>query len=42
MIDLSCQASIDHPALLAHIESDGVELYRRMDAPGDPMSPTST
>ena len=28
MIDLSCLASIDHPALLAHIERAGVELYR--------------
>jgi predicted nucleotidyltransferase len=33
MIDLSCLASIDHPALLAHIERTGVELYRRLDAP---------
>jgi hypothetical protein len=33
MIDLSCLASIDHPALLAHIERAGVELYRRRDAP---------
>ena len=33
MIDLSCLASIDHPALLAHIERVGVELYRRLDAP---------
>ena len=33
MIDLSCLASIHHPALLAHIERAGVELYRRLDAP---------
>jgi uncharacterized protein len=33
MIDLSCLASIAHPALLAHIECAGVELYRRRDAP---------
>ena len=33
MIDLSCLASIDHPALLAHIERVGVELYRQLDAP---------
>ena len=33
MIDLSCLASIDHPALLAHIDRAGVELYRRLDAP---------
>ena len=33
MIDLSCLASIDHPALLAHIERAGVELYDRLDAP---------
>ena len=33
MIDLSCLASIDHPALLAHIERAGLELYRRRDAP---------
>ncbi|MCX5957595.1 MAG: nucleotidyltransferase domain-containing protein [Cyanobacteria bacterium] len=39
MIDLSCQASIDHPALLAHIERAGFELYRRRDAPGLPASP---
>jgi predicted nucleotidyltransferase len=32
MIDLSCLASIDHPALLAHIDRAGVELYRRLDA----------
>ena len=31
MIDLSCLASIDHPALLAHIERAGVELYRYAD-----------
>ena len=34
MIDLSCLASIDHPALLARIERAGFELYRRRDAPG--------
>ena len=39
MIDLSCLASIDHPALLAHIERAGLELYRRRDAPGLPASP---
>jgi len=33
MIDLSCLASIHHPALLAHIERAGVELYRCADAP---------
>jgi len=33
VIDLSCLASIHHPALLAHIERVGVELYRRPDAP---------
>jgi len=33
MIDLSCLGSSDHPALLAHIERAGVELYRRLDAP---------
>ena len=33
MIDLSCHASIHHPALLAHIERAGLELYRRRDAP---------
>ena len=33
MIDLSCLASIQHPALLAHIERAGVELYRRLNAP---------
>jgi predicted nucleotidyltransferase len=32
IIDLSCLASIDHPALLAHIERAGLELYRRRDA----------
>jgi len=31
MIDLSCLASIHHPALLAQIERAGVELYRRRD-----------
>ena len=31
MIDLSCLASIHHPALLAHIERAGLELYRRRD-----------
>jgi len=31
MIDLSCLASIDHPALLAHNERAGVELYRYAD-----------
>jgi predicted nucleotidyltransferase len=39
MIDLSCLASIHHPALLAHIERAGLELYRRWDAPGLPASP---
>ena len=39
MIDLSCLASIHHPALLAHIERAGLELYRRRDAPGLPASP---
>ena len=34
MIDLSCLDSIHHPGLLAHIERAGVELYRRMGAPG--------
>jgi len=34
MIDLSCLASIDHPALLAHIERAGVELYRYAHPPG--------
>jgi len=33
MIDLSCLASIDQPALLAHIERAGLELYRRRVAP---------
>jgi hypothetical protein len=33
VIDLSCLASIHHPALLAHIERVGLELYRRPDAP---------
>lgn len=33
VIGLSCLASIRHPALLAHIERAGVELYRRPDAP---------
>lgn len=33
MIDLSWQASIHHPALLAHLERAGLELYRRPDAP---------
>ncbi len=33
MIDLSCLASIDNPALLAHIARAGVEIYRRLDAP---------
>jgi predicted nucleotidyltransferase len=33
VIDLSCLASIRHPALLAHIERAGVDLYRRPDAP---------
>jgi hypothetical protein len=33
VIDLSCLASIRHPALLAHIKRAGVELYRRPDAP---------
>jgi predicted nucleotidyltransferase len=32
VIDLSCLASIHHPALLAHIERVGLELYRRPDA----------
>lgn len=31
MIDLSCLSAIRHPALLAHIERAGVELYRRPD-----------
>ena len=39
MIDLSCLASIDHPALLAHIERAGLELYRRQDASRLPASP---
>lgn len=33
MIDLSCLASIQHPALLDHIERVGLELYRRPAAP---------
>lgn len=33
MIDLSALSAIHHPALLAHIERAGVELYRRRDAP---------
>jgi len=33
MIDLSWLASIQHPALLAHIERAGMELYRRADGP---------
>ena len=33
IIDLSCHASIHHPALLAHIERAGLVLYRRRDAP---------
>ncbi|MGB5134910.1 MAG: nucleotidyltransferase domain-containing protein [Prochlorococcaceae cyanobacterium] len=33
MIDLSSLSAIRHPALLAHIERAGVELYRRPDAP---------
>jgi uncharacterized protein len=33
MIDLSALSAIRHPALLAHIERVGVELYRRPDTP---------
>jgi len=33
MIDLSWLASIQHPALLAHIERAGMELYRWADGP---------
>lgn len=33
MIDLSSLAELQHPALLAHIERAGVELYRRLAAP---------
>ena len=33
MIDLSCHASIHHPALLAHIERASLVLYRRRHAP---------
>jgi predicted nucleotidyltransferase len=33
VIDLSWQASLHHPALLAHIQRAGLELYRRLDAP---------
>lgn len=33
MIDLSALSAIRHPALLAHIERAGVELFRRPDAP---------
>ena len=33
VIDLSALSAICHPALLAHIERVGVELYRRPDAP---------
>ncbi len=33
MIDLSWLASIQHPALLAHIERVGVVLYRWVDGP---------
>jgi predicted nucleotidyltransferase len=33
VIDLSALSAIRHPALLAHIERAGVELYRRPDAP---------
>jgi len=34
MIDLSVLSAIRHPALLAHIERVGVELFRRPDTPG--------
>ncbi len=33
VIDLSALSAIRHPALLAHIERVGVELYRQLDAP---------
>jgi predicted nucleotidyltransferase len=29
LIDLSCHACLRHPALLAHIERDGLVLYER-------------
>ncbi|MFM7235614.1 MAG: nucleotidyltransferase domain-containing protein [Cyanobium sp.] len=31
IIDLSCLTSLRHPALRAHIERAGLELYRRQD-----------
>ncbi|MEB3324659.1 MAG: nucleotidyltransferase domain-containing protein [Cyanobacteriota bacterium] len=31
IIDLSCLTSLHHPALRAHIERAGLELYRRRD-----------
>ncbi|MGL6135299.1 MAG: nucleotidyltransferase domain-containing protein [Prochlorococcaceae cyanobacterium] len=39
MIDLSALSAIRHPALLAHIERAGVELYRRPDSDVDGLSP---
>jgi predicted nucleotidyltransferase len=39
MIDLSALSAICHPALLAHIERAGVELYRRPDSGVDGLSP---
>jgi predicted nucleotidyltransferase len=33
MIDLSLLSAIRHPALLAHIERAGLQLYRRPDTP---------
>jgi predicted nucleotidyltransferase len=33
MIDLSALSAIRHPALLAHIERAGLQLYRRPDTP---------
>jgi predicted nucleotidyltransferase len=43
MIDLSCQASISQPALLAHIERAGQVLYQRdrqaPPAQADPRQP---
>jgi predicted nucleotidyltransferase len=40
VIDLSCLASITHPALLAHIERVGQVLYQRQaQAPAQPAPP---
>lgn len=39
IIDLSCLASISHPALLEHIERVGQVLYARAGAPGTGTEP---